>query len=249
MWPALALGLAAFLANFDVTAVVVALPAIARDLQLDIAGYDAYSLAFTASLLVAGALADRFGRRAAMLRGNLVFAAASVGCALAWNGMSLNLARAVQGIGAAFVVTGGIALIATAYPQAGSRTRAFSWLGVMSGIAMALGPALGGIVSSWFGWRWIFLASVPVCALVAWGVPRLVREANEASPRPLDLTGTAVLTAALFVLIEALLDGRTSQVTLVGACGLAIALFALFVSQQEGASIRSSTRSSSCVPR
>jgi MFS family permease len=238
MWPALALGLTAFLANFDVTAVVVALPAIARDLQLDIAGYawvmNAYSLAFTASLLVAGALADRFGRRAAMLRGNLVFAAASVGCALARNGMSLNLARAVQGIGAAFVVTGGIALIATAYPQAGSRTRAFSWLGVMSGIAMALGPALGGIVSSWFGWRWIFLANVPVCALVGWGVPRLVGEANEASPRSLDLTGTAILTAALFVLIEALLDGRTSQVTLVGACGLAIALFALFVFQQRG---------------
>jgi MFS family permease len=236
MLPALVLGLAAFLANFDVTAVVVALPAIARDLQLDIAGYawvmDAYSLAFTASLLVAGALADRFGRRAAMLLGNLIFAAASVACALAWNGMSLNLARAVQGIGAAFVVTGGIALMATAYPQAGPRTQAFSWLGVMSGIAMALGPTLGGIVSSWFGWRWIFLANIPACALVAWGIPRLVGEANEASPRPLDFTGMTILTAALFVLIEALLHGRTSRVALVSGCGLALVLFALFAFQQ-----------------
>jgi MFS family permease len=236
MLPALALGLAAFLANFDVTAVVVALPAIARDLQLDVAGYawvmDAYSLAFTASLLVAGALADRFGRRAAMLRGNLIFAAASVGCALARDGMSLNLARAAQGIGAAFVVTGGIALIATAYPQAEARTRALSWLGVMSGIAMALGPTLGGVVSSWLGWRWIFLASIPACALVAWGIPRLVGEANEASPRPLDLTGMAILTAALFALIEALLHGRASQLALVGGCGLALALVALFAFQQ-----------------
>ncbi|RXH05168.1 MFS transporter [Bradyrhizobium vignae] len=236
MWPALGLGLAAFLTNFDVTAVVVALPAIARELQLDIAGYawvmDAFSLAFTASLLVAGALADRYGRRAAMLWGNLIFAVASIACASAWNGMSLNLARAFQGIGAAFVITGGIALIASAYPQAKARTRAFAWLGVMSGTAMALGPALGGIVSSWLGWRWIFLANVPACVLVAWGIPHLVGEAKEPSPRPLDFVGMVILTAALFVLIEALLYGRTARMTLVVGCGLALVLFFVFALQQ-----------------
>src|SRR5262249_5091463 len=82
MWPALALGLGAAMTNFDVTAVVVALPGIARELDLAIAGYawmmDAYSLAFTGSLLIAGALADRYGRRKAMLGGNLVFAVASI---------------------------------------------------------------------------------------------------------------------------------------------------------------------------
>src|ERR1700757_751642 len=78
MWPALALGMAAFLTNFDVTAVIVALPTIARELKLGIADYawvmDAYSLAFTGALLVAGALSDRYGRRKAMFLGNLVFA-------------------------------------------------------------------------------------------------------------------------------------------------------------------------------
>ncbi|MGJ5006293.1 MFS transporter [Bradyrhizobium oligotrophicum] len=127
MWPALALSLAAFLTNFDVTAVVVALPTIADELGLGIAGQawmmDGYSLAFTAALLVAGALADSLGRRRAMLGGNLVFAAASVVCALSADGLTLGLARVLQGLGAAFVMTGGIALIAALYPQAASRTR------------------------------------------------------------------------------------------------------------------------------
>jgi MFS family permease len=236
MWPALALGLAAFLNNFDVTAIVVALPAIARELHLDVAGYawamDAYSIAFTGSLLVAGALADRHGRRKTLLFGNLVFAIASVACGLAWDGLSLGLTRAVQGIGAAFVTTGGFALVVTAYPQATLRTRAFSWLGVMSGLAMALGPTVGGLVSSWFGWRWIFLANIPACALIAWGIPRLVGEARETSPRPLDFAGMALLTAALFVLIESLLTGRSAPIMFLAGCGLALVLLATFIRQQ-----------------
>src|SRR5262249_62014515 len=114
----------------------------------------------------------------------------------------------------AFVVAGGIALIAGSYPEAASRTRAFSWLGVTSGVAMALGPTVGGLVASWFGWRWIFLVNIPVCALVAWGIPRLVAEVRETSPRPLDYFGMALLTAALWVLVEALLSGRTATVEL-----------------------------------
>jgi MFS family permease len=234
MRPAAVLGMAAFLANFDVTSVIVALPAIAGALRLDAAGYawvmDAYSLAFTATLLLAGALADRHGRRRAMLWGNVVFAVASIACGLAWSGLSLSMARAVQGVGAAFVVTGGIALIATTYPDATARTRAFSWLGVMSGIAMALGPTLGGIVSSWLGWRWIFLANVPACVLIAWVIPRLIAEAREASPRELDYVGMALLTAALFALIEALLHARAGHLVLWGA--LALLLLAGFVAQQ-----------------
>lgn len=236
MWPALALGMAGFLTNFDVTAVIVVLPAIARELQLGIAGYawvmDAYSLAFTGALLIAGALADRYGRRNAMLRGNLLFAAASMLCGVAPDGIVLSLARAAQGVGSAFVITGGIALVATTYPQAESRTRAFSWLGVMSGIAMALGPTLGAVLASLLGWRWIFLVNIPACALVAWGVPRLVGEAREAVPRQLDTVGMLLLTAALFVLIEAMLHGRSAPMGLAAGCGAALLLLAAFVLQQ-----------------
>lgn len=172
MRPVLVLGLAGFLANFDVTSVVVPLPLIARELGLGVAGYawvmNAYSLAFTGTLLVAGALADRHGRRKALLGGNIIFVVASVACGLAWNDLSLVLARAAQGFGAAFLVTGGFSLLASTYPDTPSHARAFSWLGVVTGVGMALGPTIGGLVASYAGWRWIFLANIPVCALIAW---------------------------------------------------------------------------------
>jgi MFS family permease len=214
MMPALLLGMAGFLTNFDVTAVVIALPTVAGELGLEIAGYawvmDAYSLAFTAYLLFAGALADRYGRRRAMLVGNGIFALASLACGMAWDGPTLLVARVMQGIGAAFIVTGGFALIASVYEQARPRTDAFALVGIMSGVAMAFGPTMGGLVSSWIGWRWIFLINLPACALVAWGVPRLVAEAREAVPRPLDPLGVVLFTSALTALVEALLHGRTS---------------------------------------
>lgn len=237
MLPALALGLAAFLTNFDVTAVVIALPVVARDLGFGIAGYawvmDAYSLAFTGSLLVSGAVADRFGRRRAMLGGNIVFALASLACGVAYDGPTLWAARAIQGVGAAFIVTAGIALIASVYTRPGERTRAFAWLGVMSGIAMALGPTVGGLIASWIGWRWIFLINLPACAIVALMVPRLVAEAREAMPRPFDGWGVLLLTAALTALVEALLHGRTSMVHMVGGVLFSAMLFAGLTFQQK----------------
>ena len=236
MTPALLLGMAGFLTNFDVTAVVIALPAVARELGLDVAGYawvmDAYSLAFTACLLFAGALADRYGRRRALLVGNGIFALASLACGMAWDGPTLLVARALQGIGAAFIVTGGFALIASVYVQARARTDAFALVGVMSGVAMAFGPTMGGLVSSWIGWRWIFLINLPVCALVAWGVPRLVAEAREAVPRPLDPLGVVLFTSALTALVEALLHGRTSTSHMVAGLALSAVFLAAFGIQQ-----------------
>jgi MFS family permease len=236
MTPALLLGMAGFLTNFDVTAVVIALPAVARELGLDVAGYawvmDAYSLAFTACLLFAGALADRYGRRRTMLVGNAIFALASLACGMAWDGPTLLLARVLQGIGAAFVVTGGYALIAGVYVEARARTDAFALVGVMSGVAMAFGPTMGGLVSSWIGWRWIFLINLPACALVAWGVLRLVAEAREALPRPLDLVGVALFTSALTALVEALLHGRTSTSHMAAGLALSTVFLAAFGIQQ-----------------
>lgn len=241
MVPALLLGMAPFLANFDVTAVVVALPSVARELAFDVAGYawvmDAYSLAFTACLLFAGALADRYGRRRAMLVGNGTFALASLACGMAWDGPTLWGARALQGIGAAFIVTGSFALIANVYVQARARIDAFALLGVMSGVAMALGPTMGGLVSSWIGWRWIFLINLPACAVVAWGVPRLVAEAREAAPRPLDILGVVLFTSALTALVEALLHGRTSTSHMLAGLALSAVFLAVFGIQQRSRDI------------
>jgi len=153
-------------------------------------------------------------------------------CGLAWDGPTLLVARVLQGIGAAFIVTGGFALIASVYVQARARTDAFALVGVMSGVAMAFGPTMGGLVSSWIGWRWIFLINLPACALVAWGVPRLVAETREAVPRPLDPLGVVLFTSALTALVEALLHGRTSTSHMVAGLALSAVFLAAFGIQQ-----------------
>jgi EmrB/QacA subfamily drug resistance transporter len=233
----LALGLSTFLILFDVTAVVVAMPAIAKDVGLDIAGLawviDAYSLAFAAALLASGALADRFGRRRCMLAGNAVFLAASVACGMASSEPMLLAARVAQGLGAAFMATGGTALVAIAFPNVAERTRAFGVIGVISGIAMALGPTLGGLLASWLGWRWIFFANIPFCLALAVAVPRLVAETNkDREGRRLDLVGIALLTMSLGLAIDALLR-RDGSLALRATCLVAgIALALVFVRQQ-----------------
>ncbi|MCK1384554.1 MFS transporter [Bradyrhizobium sp. 21] len=234
--PAMVLGMAAFLTQFDVTAVVVAMPAIAADLGFGVAAsawvMDAYSLAFTGTLLAAGALADRYGRRRALLGGNIVFLVGSIVCGVAAGGPMLWAARAVQGVGAAFVITGGIALLANTYVRPEERARAFGLMGVLSGIAMALGPTLGGLVSSLIGWRYIFFANIPLCSLALLIVPLLVAESRSPERRPLDWSGVALLTLALGIAIESLLTGRSTPARVAVGLAASACLLAIFVLQQ-----------------
>ncbi|MBS0221151.1 MAG: MFS transporter [Proteobacteria bacterium] len=236
----LALGLSSFLILFDVTAVVVAMPAVAKDIGLGVGGIawliDAYSLAFTSALLASGALADRFGRRRCMLAGNMVFLVASVACGMASSESILLTARVVQGLGAAFMATGGIALVAVSFPNVAQRTRAFGIMGTISGVAMALGPTVGGFLASWFGWRWIFFANVPFCLALALAAPRLVAETNNQEGRRLDPIGIALLTISLGLAIDALLR-RDSLLAIraVSLAGSAVAAF-LFIWQQSRSS-------------
>lgn len=236
-----ALGTSSFLTQFDVTAVVIAMPAIAKDLGFGVAGFawisDAYSLAFTGALLAAGALADRFGRRRSMLGGNAVFLLASIGCGIATSGPTLFAARVLQGAGAAFMVTGALALVASAFPSAGQRARAFGVMGVISGIAMALGPTLGSFLAAWFGWRWIFLANIPFCVALALAVPRLVAETRDPEGRPLDPVGVALLTMSLGLAIDTLLRHDVSLVTR-AACLAGSATAATFFGWQQWRSPR-----------
>jgi MFS family permease len=231
-----ALGLSTFLTLFDVTAVVVAMPAIAKDVGFGVAGLawviDAYSLAFTGALVASGALADRFGRRRCLLAGNAVFLMASIGCGMAPTGPMLLAARVVQGVGAAFMTTGGIALLVGAFPNVAQRTRAFGVMGVISGVAMALGPTLGGFLAFWLGWRWIFFANVPFCVALALAVPRLVAETKDPEGRPLDPVAVALLTISLGLAIDALLR-RDGSFAVRAAClvGSATGAF-LFAWQQ-----------------
>lgn len=238
MAPAVVLSLAVCLTQFDVTATAVALPAIRADLGFSLAAtawvMDAYSLAFAGCLFVAGALADRFGRRRALLAGNAFFALASLLCGLAWDGAVLWAARALQGCGSAFFITGALAAISLAYPPSAPalRARAFGIIGVTGGAAMALGPTLGGLIAAGIGWRWIFLINLPICLLSDIAVRRVVVESRDAAGRPLDLPGVLLLTLAIALPVQGLLQPDNPALRWGGMAG-GVLFTVLLVRQQK----------------
>ncbi len=210
-WGALiATGLASALVQFDIAAVVIAMPQVQRDFALDLAGFawimDAYSLVFAGFLVAAGAIADRFGQRRVILWGIAAFALASAGCGLAPNLGWLIAMRAAQGLGAALITTCGLALIGRLHPDPADRRRAFGWVGTIVGAAMALGPAGGGLIAELAGWRMIFLINLPVCALLLLALPATVPPTPGQPDRPLDILTTALLTAGLGLIVWSLLQ-------------------------------------------
>src|SRR5882672_12609974 len=153
------------MAFVDGTVVNVALPAIQRDLSAT--AFDAqwvvesYALFLAALLLVGGALGDHYGRRRIFAFGVALFALASIGCALARGVEQLIMARAVQGVGAALLVPGSLALISASFPE-DQRGRAIGTWSGWTGITAALGPVLGGFLIDHYSWTWAFLINVPL---------------------------------------------------------------------------------------
>lgn len=222
------LTLATCLPQLDLTAVALILPAIALAFDLDVTTAawvtEAYSLAFMGTLLIAGALADRYGRRRMLLAGNLAFAAASLSCGLAGSAAMLYAARAFQGVSAAFIITGALASLSFAYPLPAVRARAFALMGMATGAAMVLGPSLDGFLAAALGWRAIFFVNIPLCLIIARAIPHRVIETRDPEGRPLDILGVILLTGSLLAGVLALLQGTASVpsriLLLVGAVGL-----------------------------
>jgi DHA2 family methylenomycin A resistance protein-like MFS transporter len=189
--------------TLDATIVNVALGPIGADLggALSTAQWivNGYTLAFAALLLSGGALADRVGLRAGFLVGLAVFGLGSAACAAATSLAALIVARVVQGAGAAALMPCSLALIAHLFPEPRDRRRALGVWGGVSGIGLAAGPVLGGVLTAAFGWRAIFLVNVPIAVAAA----ELVRSHVEETPRhrhPLDLPGQALATVGLAAL-------------------------------------------------
>jgi MFS family permease len=173
----------------DVTVVNVALPAIEDDLGASFSELqwviDAYALTLAVTLLSAGSLADRIGRRRVFVAGVVVFTAASAACAAAWSPVALDMARGVQGIGAAAMFATSLALLAEEYRGA-DRGRAFGVWGAVSGAALAIGPLVGGALVDGLGWRWIFCPRAP-----PWRCSRPAGCASRAIRRPATSTSLA----------------------------------------------------------
>jgi EmrB/QacA subfamily drug resistance transporter len=231
------------MAFLDGTVVNVALPVMQRGLDATVGQVqrivEAYALMLASLVLVGGALGDRLGRRRVFSAGVVLFALASAACGAAPSIELLIVARAVQGVGAALLVPGSLALISAAYSEEARGAAIGTW-SAWSAITGAVGPVAGGWVVSHASWRWLFLFNVPVGALVVALAARKVPETRDpdASPR-LDLPGAALATVGLGLVVYALVDSgsganagkalasggdstRTLTLLLAGAAALAL---------------------------
>jgi DHA2 family methylenomycin A resistance protein-like MFS transporter len=190
-----------FVIQLDATVVNVALDAIRADLGGELADQQwivaSYTVALAAGMLTAGSMGDRFGSRRVCLLGLAVFALASVACAAAPDVPALIAARTLQGIGAAALLPCSLALIVQQFPDPRDRARALGVWGGVSGIGMASGPVLGGLLVAVAGWPAIFLVNVPVCVAALVLIRRYAAESPARQAGPLDLPGLVVGTTAL----------------------------------------------------
>jgi EmrB/QacA subfamily drug resistance transporter len=208
-WTLIAVSVATFMLLLDITVVNVALPAIREDLGASFTDLqwvvDAYALTLASLVLTAGSLADRLGRRRLFAVGLGIFSVASLLCALAPDPTTLNLARALQGVGGAAMFAVSLALIAQEFPAGRERGRAMGLYGATIGVAVAIGPIVGGALTDSLGWESIFYLNVPI-GLAALAVTYLkLRESRDPNATRVDCAGVATFSGALFLLVLALL--------------------------------------------
>ena len=236
-WTLIAVSVATFMLLLDITVVNTALPSISKDLGASFNDLqwviDAYTLVLAAVVLTAGSLADRLGRRAVFAAGLGIFALASLAAGLAPDATFLNISRAVQGIGAAAMFAVSLALVAQEFPAGRERGTAMGIYGATIGIAVAIGPLVGGAITDALGWRWVFFLNVPIGAAALAVTRAKVRESRDPNASRVDWGGLATLSGALFMLVFALLRGNDDgwgSPLILGLLGGAGALLAAFAS-------------------
>jgi EmrB/QacA subfamily drug resistance transporter len=212
-WALAAVSLATFMAFLDNNIVNVAIPTIQRDLHLSQAGLEwvvsSYLLTLAGLLLVGGRVADVFGRRRMFLLGLAVFTLSSLASGLAGSGGVLITARAIQGIGAALMLPATLAIIVAAFPDVRERTMAIGLSAATGALAIAAGPALGGVISQHARWGWIFLINVPIGVITfAMGARNVDESRAGSTTRQLDMPGLVSSAVALFALTYALIEGE-----------------------------------------
>src|SRR6201996_4605071 len=225
--------------QLDVTIVNTALGSIGASLGGGVAELQwvvsAYTIAFAAFILTAGALGDRIGAKRVFMAGFAIFTAASVACALSPNAVSLIAARAVQGLGAAILVPNSLALLSHAYPDDKARGRAVGIWAAGASLALTAGPLVGGSLIALIGWRFIFFVNLPIGLAGLWLNWRYASETTRSPQHELDLPGQLAAIAALGCLAGAIIEGGAIGWThpLVIAGFIAFAVFAtLFVWQE-----------------
>src|SRR5207342_3118363 len=211
-WTLGAMCFALFMIMLDNTVVNVALPSIQRDLHASISGLEwtvnGYTLSFAVLLATGGRLGDVFGRRRMFLAGVVIFALSSATAGLAVSQTDLVISRVVQGVGAALMMPATLSIITDAFPASERGKAMGTWAGV-SGLALAIGPVVGGVLTEHVSWRAIFYLNIPVAIAAVTAALFAVRESRDTTVgREVDFAGVAVLTASLTALVLALVEGN-----------------------------------------
>jgi EmrB/QacA subfamily drug resistance transporter len=202
---------AVFMLLLDITVVNVALPDIQRELHASFTDLqwvvDAYALLLATTMLNAGNLGDMLGRKRVFIAGVALFTLASALCGAATSPLFLNLARGAQGIGGAIMFAVSLAILSQEF-HGRERGVAFGIWGATIGAAVAIGPLVGGVITTYLGWRWIFFVNLPIGIVCIAGAIRVLHESRNEQSGGFDLPGFATLTGGLFALVLALLRGN-----------------------------------------
>ena len=235
-WLALAVIVAAqFMVVLDIAIVNVALPAIKIDLNFAEENLQwvisAYAILFGGVLLLGGRLADVFGRRRVFMAGLALFSVSSLLCGISWSEGSLIAFRAMQGLGGALFAPAGLSILMTTFAEGAERNRALGIWGAASGSGGAAGVLIGGFLTSYLSWSWVFFINVPVGIAVIAAAPMVLMESRGQEHRHFDVAGAASVTGGVMLLVYAMTraaqDGWGSNTTL-GLLGLSVALIAAF---------------------
>ncbi|HLH65059.1 MAG TPA: MFS transporter [Solirubrobacteraceae bacterium] len=234
-WTLIAVCTGVLMLLLDITVVNVALPQIERSFRASLSDLqwviDAYALTLAALLLTAGSIADLAGRRRVFATGIVIFTLGSALCGVAQSATMLTLSRGFQGIGGAIMFATALALLAQAFPPK-ERGVAFAVFGATTGVGVAVGPVLGGALTSGLSWRWIFFVNLPVGALaLAVTLLRVQESRLPHAPRP-DWPGFATFSLSLAGLVYGLIRSQPDgwgSVNVVASLAASAALMAMFV--------------------
>ena len=234
-WTLITVCVGIFMLLLDITVVNIALPNLVHDLHASFSDLqwviDAYALSLAALLLIAGSLGDLGGHRLVFVCGLAVFCASSLACGLAQDPLALIVSRAVQGVGGAAMFATSLALLAQEF-QGRDRGVALGAWGATAGAAVAVGPLVGGALTSGVSWRWIFLVNVPIGALAFAAALLRIRETERKPGIRLDWLGFATLATALAGIVYGLIRGNQDGWTsgpILSSLAAGAALLAVFL--------------------
>lgn len=237
-WLALVLLSAAqFVVVLDASIVNVALPTIGKELDFSQDNLswivNAYVLTFGGFLLLGGRTADLLGRRRVFMAGLLLVAVASLAAGFAATEGQLIVARAAQGLGAAIISPAALSIVTTIFSDGAERNKALGVWGAVAGSGGAAGVLLGGVLTDGLGWEWVLWVNVPVALIALFFTPRLIAESRASEEaRSFDVAGAVTVTAALSILVYAVVDAESSgwgSSKILGLLALSAALLAAFV--------------------